>query len=68
MTDPARNRFFIISTVRLIGALLIGLGLVAANGRLDEVPRVLGIAIVLVGAFGFAVAPRLLARRWKSQP
>jgi len=66
MTDPARNRFFVMSLTRLIGALLIGAGLVAANGRLADVPRAAGIVIALIGVFGFAVAPKLLARRWRS--
>lgn len=62
----ARNRFLVISIVRLGGAVLLMLGLVAASGRLWGLPRELGIAMVLVGAVEFAILPRLLARRWRS--
>lgn len=64
--DPARNRFFIISIVRLGGAALMLAGMVIAYGRWQGVPQMAGIPVALLGAFGFAVAPRLLARRWKS--
>ena len=69
MTDPdllARNRFFALSTFRLVGALLVVFGLVAAAGRLESIPREAGVAIVLVGAAGFALVPLLLARRWRT--
>lgn len=68
MTDPARNRFFTISAVRLAGALLILVGLVIAYGRWEGLPQIAGVVVTIVGAFGFAVAPRILARKWKSRP
>lgn len=64
--DPARNRFFIISAVRLGGAVLMLLSLVVASGRWEGWPPAAGMVGVLIGAFGFAIAPRLLARRWRS--
>ena len=64
--DPARPRFYILSTVRLAGAFLMLFGLVVASGRSQSLPPVAGIVLTLIGAFGFAVAPRLLARRWRS--
>jgi uncharacterized membrane protein len=66
MADPARSRFFLISTVRLAGALMILIGLIIAYGRWDGLPQAAGIIVTLTGAFGFAIAPRLLARRWRS--
>lgn len=62
----ARNRFFVISFVRLGGAVLLMFGLIAANGRLWGLPRAAGIVLVIVGAIEFAILPRLLARRWRS--
>lgn len=62
----ARNRFFVISFVRLGGAVLLMFGLIAANGRLGGLPRAAGIVLVIVGAIEFAILPRLLARRWRS--
>lgn len=66
MTDPARSRFLIHSLVRLGGAFLMPFGIVITSGRLEGWPVPLGIAFVALGAFGFAIAPRLLARRWRS--
>ena len=66
MSDPARTRFFLISAVRLSGALVMLGVMVIAYGRWQGVPPMAGIPVALIGAFGFAVAPRLLARRWRS--
>jgi hypothetical protein len=65
--DPARTRFFLLSLTRLGGAVLLMLGLVVASGRFEAVPRGVGIVMVMLGAFGFALLPRLLARRWRSR-
>jgi hypothetical protein len=64
--DPARARFFILSTIRLVGALAMMFGLVIAYGRWEGASPVVGVIVTVLGAFGFAVAPRLLARRWRS--
>lgn len=64
--DPARNRFLIISAVRLGGAVLMLLSIVVASGRWEGWSPVAGIAGIMIGAFGFAIAPRLLAQRWRS--
>ncbi|GAO39902.1 hypothetical protein SCH01S_39_01870 [Sphingomonas changbaiensis NBRC 104936] len=64
--SQARNRFLAISLLRLAGALLILFGLVIAAGRLPEVPRLVGIIAVLVGALDFALVPLMLARRWRT--
>ena len=64
--NQVRNRFLVISLLRLAGALLVMFGLVIAAGRLPEVPRIVGIVAVLVGALDFALVPLLLARRWRT--
>jgi len=64
--SQARNRFLAISLLRLAGALLILFGLVIAAGRLPDVPRLVGIIAVLVGALDFALVPLMLARRWRT--
>ena len=64
--SQARNRFLAISLLRLGGALAIMFGLVIAAGRLPEVPRIVGIIAVLVGALDFALVPLWLARRWRT--
>ena len=68
MTDDlARSRFFVIQLVRLSGAVMVVAGLAVLVGKLD-LPRAAGVVLALVGLFDFAVAPMLLARRWKSPP
>lgn len=42
------------------------IGLVVAYGRWENATPVIGVIVTILGAFGFAVAPRLLARRWRS--
>jgi hypothetical protein len=64
--NQARNRFLAISLLRLAGALLVMFGLVIAAGRLPDVPRIVGIVAVLIGALDFALVPLLLARRWRT--
>ncbi|MFD1610184.1 hypothetical protein ACFSCW_00055 [Sphingomonas tabacisoli] len=69
MTNPddlARTRFFILSLLRLSGAVLVMFGLVIAAGRFESIPKVAGTAMVLIGALDFALVPRLLARRWRT--
>jgi uncharacterized membrane protein len=66
MSDPARARFLILSGIRILGALAMMIGLVIAYGRWEGATPVIGVIVTILGAFGFAVAPRLLARRWRS--
>ncbi|HWW59087.1 MAG TPA: hypothetical protein VN047_19485 [Sphingopyxis sp.] len=66
----AKKRFFAISAMRLMGAIFVLIGFVLIRGGWElagqPTDRWIGVAIVLVGAFDFAVMPRLLARRWRS--
>lgn len=66
----AKKRFFVINMMRLMGAVLVLVGFVLIRGGFEfagqPTDRWIGVAIVLVGAFDFAVFPLLLARRWRS--
>lgn len=74
MTSPednlARKRFFAITMIRITGALLVMIGFVLIRGGWElagqPTDRWIGVLFVLVGAFDFAVMPKLLARRWRS--
>lgn len=73
MTDPdnlARQRFFILSGLRIGGVLIAMAGFALIAGRLTLVDassdRIVGAALVLVGMVDFALLPMLLARRWRS--
>lgn len=66
----ARKRFFALSIMRLMGAAFAMIGFILISGGFtlagQPTDRWIGAAIVLVGAFDFAVMPLLLARRWRS--
>lgn len=66
----AKRRFFALSLMRLMGAAFVAIGFILIGGgfSLAGLPtdRWVGVAIVLVGAFDFAVMPLILARRWRS--
>lgn len=63
--DQARNRFVIISLVRLAGAAISVFGLTILSGRV-ALPAEAGIVLTLVGLADFMIAPMVLARRWKT--
>ena len=66
----AKKRFFAITAMRLMGAFFVLIGFVLIRGGWElagqPTDRWIGVALVLIGAFDFAVMPRLLARRWRS--
>ncbi len=74
MTKPedalARKRFFAMTSMRLVGAVLVLAGFVLIRGAVElagqPTDRWIGVAVVLIGVFDFAVFPMLLARRWRS--
>jgi drug/metabolite transporter (DMT)-like permease len=66
----AKKRFFAITAMRLMGAFFVLIGFVLIRGGWElagqPTDRWIGVAVVLIGAFDFAVMPLLLARRWRS--
>ena len=66
----AKKRFFAMTAMRLMGAILVLAGFVLIRGGVElagqPTDRWIGVAVVLIGAFDFAVFPLLLARRWRS--
>lgn len=66
----AKKRFFALSIMRLMGVAFAMIGFILISGGFalagQPTDRWIGAAIVLVGAFDFAVMPLLLARRWRS--
>lgn len=66
----AKKRFFAITAMRLMGAFFVLIGFVLIRGGWElagqPTDRGIGVAVVLIGAFDFAVMPLLLARRWRS--
>ncbi|ABF53812.1 hypothetical protein [Sphingopyxis alaskensis] len=66
----AKKRFFAMTIMRLMGVAFIAIGFILISGGFalagQPTDRWIGVAIVLIGAFDFAVMPLLLARRWRS--
>lgn len=66
----AKRRFYAITSMRLMGAIFVLVGFVLIRGGWElagqPTDRWIGVAVVLIGAFDFAVMPLLLARRWRS--
>ncbi len=65
--DPAKARFVFIAAHRVIGAVLVMLGMLAMQGALDWGKSV-GKVLAIVGLVEFVVIPLLLARMWRSLP
>ncbi|MDZ3832356.1 MAG: hypothetical protein U0S50_11120 [Sphingopyxis sp.] len=66
----ARKRYLALNLMRIMGALLVFAGFVLVRGGFElagqPTDRWIGAAVVLIGAFDFAVMPMILARRWRS--
>lgn len=65
--DPAKARFYFIAAHRVVGAVLIMLGMLAMQGALDWGEGV-GTVLAIVGLIDFFLIPLLLSRMWKSLP
>lgn len=74
MTDAAdalaKKRFLALNAIRITGAVFVLAGFVLIRGGWalagQPADRWIGVGIVLVGLFDFAVMPKILARRWRS--
>jgi hypothetical protein len=63
--DRAKARFVAIALIRLSGAVMVLVGLLITERRLD-LPWLLGVVLTVAGFFDVFVMPKLLARRWKT--
>lgn len=64
-SDPAKARFYFIATHRIVGAVLVVLGILAIEGALDW-GKGLGKVLAITGLIVFFVVPLFLARAWRS--
>lgn len=63
--DVARNRWLIISALRLGGVAMVVIGILILRQILGGSP-VVGYGLLAIGLIDFMVVPLLLARRWRS--
>jgi hypothetical protein len=67
--DLARNRWMVISVLRLVGFGTAVLGLLMSQGAVDiagEANRLVGYVFLVVGLVDGFVVPQLLARKWRT--
>ncbi len=65
----AKKRFMAINLVRLMGVVMILVGLLFALDRVDipQPPRhLIGVFLIVIGMVDTFVVPLLLAKRWRS--
>ena len=65
--DPARARFYFFGAHRVVGVVLVILGFMAMQGKLDWGEGV-GKVLAVVGLIEFFVIPLVFARMWRSIP
>jgi hypothetical protein len=63
--DPAQARFLVIQLVRTVGVAMILAGIAVTQGAIDW-PQPVGFVLMGLGFFETFIAPRLLAKKWKS--
>ena len=66
-SDPARARFWFIAGHRILGAVLVMLGMLAMEGALPW-GRDLGKVLAAAGLIVFFLLPLVFARMWRSLP
>ena len=63
--SQAKQRFFMLGLIRLLSAVLTGVGLAIVAGKIDA-PRPAGVFFAVFGLLEFVLLPLFLARKWKS--
>jgi hypothetical protein len=64
----AQYRFLVINLCRIIGAILLVLGLAVIARETFGIPKAVGYLLFLVGMLNFLLVPVFLSKRWKSKP
>lgn len=68
-SDEARGRWLVLSVMRLTGALLVIIGMLLTQNAIDiaaDLNMPIGYFFIVMGLIDMFVAPRLLARRWRT--
>ena len=63
--DLAKQRFFLLSAIRLVSIGILVTGLLALAGKI-ALPRPAGAAFAVLGLLEFLFLPLWLARKWKT--
>ncbi|BBC74200.1 conserved hypothetical protein [Altererythrobacter sp. B11] len=70
MADPvsekiARNRWLVISLLRMAGVAVVVIGLLVVSGTIP-LPPAAGYVLLAIGLLDTFLVPQLLARKWRS--
>ncbi len=71
MTDPARQRFFLLLGLRIGAMLMMLIGATLATGRsllFGAASLPVGIVLLVIGTLDLLIVIPLLMRRWRSPP
>lgn len=63
--DRAKQRFMILTMLRLTGVVMALFGLMIIAGKID-VPKLAGYVLFVIGLADTMLVPPLLARRWRT--
>ena len=61
----ARNRYFVIQLMRILGVALVLVGILVVRGKIAIEP-VAGYAFIAIGLADVFVMPLVLARKWRT--
>ena len=64
----AQYRFLVINLCRIIGAIMLVVGLAAIAREALGIPKAAGYLLFAVGMLNFLLLPVYLSNRWKSKP
>lgn len=64
----AQYRFLVINICRIMGAIMLVIGLAVIARGAFGLPKAAGYVLFIVGMADFLLAPVFLSKRWKSQP
>lgn len=64
----AQYRFLVINICRIMGAIMLVVGLAVIARSAFGLPKAAGYVLFLVGMIDFLMVPVFLSKRWKSTP
>ena len=64
----AQYRFLVINLCRIIGAIMLVVGLAAIAREALGIPKAAGYLLFAVAMINFLLLPVYLSKRWKSKP
>jgi hypothetical protein len=64
----AQYRFLVINLCRILGAIMLVVGLAVIAREAFGIPKAAGYLLFVFGMFNFLLLPVFLSKRWKSKP